>query len=431
MAKLVSNWAGNQVFAPRRIATPASEDELAQVVADAAKQNLRVRVVGANHSWSPVVATEDVLVSLDRLDQVLATEGRRVTVQGGIRLGALNLRLAERGLAMPNLGSIDRQSIAGAISTATHGSGCTHGVLSTTVSELRLMGPDGQVQALSAEHRPELFDAARAGLGLFGIITAVTLDCEPAFRLREHTVPMRFDQVVADLDALIHGAEYPRLWWLPHTEVVQLFSIDRSEDPSTTIGAMEWLNERVLNPVFFPLILKLGAAVPALIPVLNRIIARSYFADRIRVGQSHRVLHVPEPPRHLEAEYAIGLERLGEALPGLRRIIDEGDLKVNFVQEIRFVKADRLPLSPAYGRETAYVAAYSANPRHMDRFLRAFEAMMEDLEGRPHWGKLFNRSPEQLRALYPEWDRVMALRQEVDPEGRFLNPFTQRVLGLA
>ena len=424
----VFNWARNVRSTPAQILRPTSEMALVEMIHHTAPA--RIRVVGGNHSWSDIAATDDVLINLDGLDQVLSVAGNQVCVAAGIRIGALNEALAERGLAMSSLGSIDEQSIAGAISTATHGSGVDHGVLSTQVVGLRLLTMDGVVRELSAQQDPVLFDAARVGLGCLGIITAVTLRCEAAFRLAETATPMSFIEATTRIPELVSAGEYVKLWWLPGADIVQVFSANRTAAPAVPRPVKEWLDTRLLNPILFPAVLALGAAIPLLIPMLSRIVAAIYFRPDARVDHSHRVLHIPMPPRHLESEYALPIEQAGEALRRLRALIEQSGLGVNFVQELRFVAADDLPMSPATGRVSCYLGAYTAVPRHAERYFAAFEEVMRELGGRPHWGKVFTATPDQLAATYPGWADFVALRQRLDPENRLVNPFISRVLGL-
>ncbi|MCB9793744.1 MAG: FAD-binding protein [Alphaproteobacteria bacterium] len=422
------NWARNQRCEPRHVAQPPDEVGLSLVVRWAARNGMRARVVGAGHSWSRVACTDETLISLDAMQDVVSVDGTRVTVQAGMRLHQLNRALAERGLALPMVGSIDQQSVAGALSTATHGSG-RHGVLSTRAVALRLVMADGSVRALSAEREPALFDAARAGLGLYGVISEVTLDCVPATRIAQRATPTPFAQALEQLPELFEAHEHLKIWWIPHQDLAQVYTADATPAPNTPATLAERIDAAVLNPVLFPMLLGLGSAVPALIPPLNKLIASSYFSPSQRVGLPFEVLHLAMPPRHLEAEYSVPLERAAEAFRALRAVIERGGHRVNFMQELRPVTADTLPLSPATGRDSAYISAYVARRAGARRFFQDVEAALGPLGARPHWGKLHHFTPAQLRAAYPQWAQAMALRREVDPEGRFLSPYMAELLG--
>jgi FAD/FMN-containing dehydrogenase len=316
--------------------------------------------------------------------------------------------------------------VAGAIATGTHGSGPRHGSLASLVCGLRLMLADGSVRDLAPGD--ELFDAARVGLGALGIVTRVTLRCEPAFALEEVAAPMRFDEALAAIPGLVRSEAYVKLWWLPHTDAVQVFRHRRTEEPSSLSRLKRWLDDRVLNRVVFASLLRLSRIAPQIIPPVNRAVRAVYFLPRRTVARSDQVLTIPMPPVHEEMEYAVPLDRAADALHGLRALIDREQLRVNFVAELRFVAPDDAWLSPAFGRPTAYLGAYMARSRDLGRYFAAFEKEMLALDGRPHWGKQFSLDAAQLRAAHPNLARFAALRDELDPGELFDNDFLRRVL---
>lgn len=406
------------------------------VVRAAAAAKKRVRVVGAGHSWNDIACTGESMMNLDLLCGVLAVdrEARQITVAAGIRLRELNERVAEHGLALSNLGSIAEQSLAGAISTGTHGSGIRFGNLATQVVALRLVTADGTVRDLSAEHDPELFAAARVGLGALGVITAVTVQCEEAFHLEERAFALPFDRAVASLDELIDGHEHMKLWWLPHTDEVQVYCYNRTKAQKTPRSRIaRWFEEGPLVLAAFALLLAWGRIWPRAIPAINRFVKSIYFKPRERVDRSDRILNIPMPPMHRESEYAIGREQAGEALSALRALIDGSDggepLHVNFVVELRFVAGDDGMLSPAHGRASCQIGAYMHAGRSLDRYFEGFERLMLARGGRPHWGKEFRAGGDVLRPRYPRFDRFAALRRELDPNGMFENDYIRRLFG--
>jgi FAD-linked oxidoreductase len=421
-----ANWARTASCSPAAFARPAGEEELRQVLRAAAERALTVKVVGGGHSWSDAACTEGVLISLDALSRVLSVDGDRVTVEAGIRLDALNETLAERGLALGVLGSIARQSVAGAIATGTHGSGPRHGSLSSLVCGLRLMLADGSVRDLVPGE--ELFDAARVGLGALGIVTRVTLRCEPAFRLEELAAPVPFAEALALIPRLVDEEAYVKLWWLPHTGVVQIYRCRRTEAASTFRAVARWFDDRVMNRLVFAALLRLTRAAPGWIPAVNRLVQLAYFRRTRKVARSDLALTIAMPPRHAETEYGMPIERAAEALERVRALIEREKLRVNFVVELRFVAADEAWLSPAFGRRTAYLGAYMARAEGLERYFAAFEREMVALGGRPHWGKQFSLGQEELRELCPNLKAFAALREALDPQGRFDNAFLRRVL---
>lgn len=425
------NWARCAGCTPARFHEPESEEDVAAILARAAAAGERVRAVGGGHSWNDIACCDENLVSLDRMGRVLAVDAaaRRVSAEGGIRIRALNERLAAHGLALSNLGSVVEQSIAGAIATGTHGSGARFGSLATQVRALRLVTPAGRTLDLSRERDPELFSAARVSLGALGIVAAATLECEPAFDLEETTEPLAFEDALARMQDLVERNEHVKLWWLPHTDRVQVFRANRTTRPRAgTDGLSRRFAESALLYWIFTGLLRVGTLAPPLVPALNPLVARAHFRRSERVDRSDRVFVVPtRVPRHLESEYAFDRARAPEALRRLRALIEARRLKVNFIVEVRFVAADDILLSPAFGRETCYLGAYCAGDARA--YFAAFEELMAELDGRPHWGKAFSLGPARLRALYPGFARFEEIRRELDPRGTLENAYTERVFG--
>lgn len=429
---VVTNWAGNQRCAPARLARPATEDELRALIKEATAAGKQVRVVGAHHSWSDAALSDDLLINLDRLGQVLEVDAarRRVTVQAGIRLFALNEALAEHGLALPNLGSVSQQSVAGALSAGTHGSGVEHPILASAIVAARLVVADGTVRFVDQAVTPELLAAVKVSLGALGVISQLTLQCVDAFTLKEVATPTPIAEAIGDLEAVARSGEFVKVWWLPHTPHAQVFRADRTQEPQRFSPLARWVDEAIVNRLLFALVLAVSARLSSLIPALNRLISKIYFKPRERVDRSDRILNVPMPPRHLEMEYAVPLERAAETLERLRALIDDRDLKVDFVLEVRFVAADDAWLSPAYGRETAYIGAYVGDGPHASPWLSGAEAIFDAAGGRPHWGKLFDLPAERIRERYPMMASFLKLRRELDPRGTFINAFITRILGV-
>ncbi len=391
-----------------------------------------MRVVGGGHSWTDVVCTDGQLLSLDRMKRVLAIdpERREVTVEAGIRLFELNAALREAGLGLSTLGSISEQSIAGAIATGTHGSGLGYGNLASQVVALRLVTPSGEVLDLSRENEPELFRAARVSLGCLGVVTRVTLRCEPAFNLRERSRQVPFERALGELGGWASAAEHMKLWWLPHTENVWHCAYDRSSrEPTRTGAARRWLDDRVLAPALFPMLLRVGRLAPPLIPTFNRWVSATSFRELERVAWAPEVFNVQSVPRHDESEWALPLAGAAEALGEMRQLIARERLRVNFIVEVRFAAGDDAMLSPAHGRATCHLGAYMFRSPGWERYFDAFEDLMIARGGRPHWGKARRIEPAHLRTVYPEYDAFDGIRRRLDPLGIMSNAFVRRVFG--
>jgi L-gulonolactone oxidase len=426
---LFENWAKTERALPAEASWPAREREVVAAVRRARASGRRLKVVGAGHSWSDAALPQHHGMSLDRLAGPVSIDRRsgEVTVWAGTRLHALNTLLAGHGLAMPVLGSVDQQSVAGAISTGTHGSAPRLGNLASLVARLRMVLPDGEVAEVDGDRAPDLFQAARVGLGALGVITQVTFRCVPAFDLEEESYPLGFEEALRALPGLLDREEFVKLWWLPHTDRVQVSCYRRTRGGSTFRPALRWLDERVLNGLVFAAVLGAGDADPARIPALNRAVGALYFRPARRVARSDRSFHIAMPPLHDETEAAIPVEHTAAALRWLRGFIEEEGLAINFVVEVRFGAGDDAWLSPSYGRSTCFLGAYTAARRDRDRFFHGFEGRMLELGGRPHWGKSFRSSGSSLRPLYPRFDDFKALRGRLDPDGMLLNPFLERL----
>ncbi len=425
------NWAGNQRCEPTRKHRPKSEAELAEVVRAAAEAGEPVRAVGAAHSWSDIVVTHGHLVSLDDMAEVIEVDPDRlqVRVQAGIRLKHLVERLAEAGLALPNLGSVMEQSIAGVCATGTHGSGRNHSNLSGMITAGRLVTANGSVMEVS-EADPELLRAARVSLGCLGIFSELTLQCVPAFDLEEQTWVLSLEEAAEQLVELSETHEYVKLWWFPHTGSVLIVAHRRTNEARRPQSGWSRWYEHNIERHLFALVLGTGRLIPALIPSLNRLVARSLFEERIRRDRSDRSLTLTMPPRHREMEYAIGIDEVPEVLRELASWLETDGLHINFIMELRFVAADESLLSPAFGRDACQIGAYMGPCRDLERYFQGFESRMQNRGGRPHWGKEFDASPDYLRQVYPGFDRFLLRRSELDPRGLFANEFVQRHLGV-
>ena len=425
------NWAGNQAMTPAAVAHPASTEEVVRLVQDARRAGRRVKAIGSGHSFTAIGLTDGVLVHLDRMDRVLDVDRQtcRVTVQAGLTLRRLNAQLARHGLGLTNMGDVDAQTVSGAISTGTHGTGRSSAALAVQVVGLELVLADGTVRTCSAEQDGELFAAARLGLGALGIVTAVTLQAEPAFLLRADERPLPLDEVVADLDRHVADHDHFELYWFPHTDVALTKSNDRTAGPAQPLGTVRaLLEDEVVGNGVFGLTCRVGRAFPAAVPRINRAIAAAA-SPRTYVDAAPHVFTAKRRVRFCEMEYAVPRAELPGVLHELKGLPERHGLRISFPVEVRVAPADDVPLSTAYGRDSAYVAVHVFRGTEHRPYFAAVEAVMGAVGGRPHWGKLHTLGAEQLRALYPRFEEFTALRDRVDPERRFGNAYLERVLG--
>jgi FAD-linked oxidoreductase len=432
------NWARTASATPRRVVHPRDLDELVTTVRNGAADGLRVRAVGAGHSFTPVAVTDGVQIRLDSLDAFERVAPQpdgttRVTVGAGIRLHALNALLADHGLAMRNLGDIDQQSIAGAISTGTHGTGARLGGLATQVVGARLVTATGEVVETSATAHPELFELARLGLGSVGVLAAVTLEVVPAYRLEAVEEPWPLDAVLAELDGpdgLVEANDHFEFYWFPHTRRALTKRNNRVADdvvaPLHPVRA--WVDDELLSNGLFAVANAVATIAPRLTASINEFSARA-LSPRRYTAASASVFVSPRRVRFREMEYAVPRDRLVEVLREIDAWIESSGEHVPFPVEIRFAAADDLWLSTAHGRETAYVAVHQYVRLPYTRYFAAVERIMAQVAGRPHWGKMHWLDAERLGALYPRFADAQRVRAEADPTGVFSTAYLDRLLG--
>jgi len=425
------NWAGDQACSPAAVARPGSAAEVVEALDRAAGARYKVRVAGAGHSFSEAVLTDGMLISLERMKRVLDVDrdSGLVRVQAGIALRELNHALDAHGLAVENLGDIDAQSLAGATATATHGTGSRLRNLSASLVSVQLALADGSVTEVSEHDDPEAWRAARVSVGALGVITEATLQAVPAFTLEGVDAPMPLDDVLDRLDELADGSDHFELYNFPHSGLA-LTRTNRRVDvaPRARTRAREWAEDVLLRNHVFELACRVGRARPSLIPRVNRTVSRAAGYSR-RVDRSHEIFASPRLVRFTEMEYAIPRAHAAAAVRAVRRAIEDRGLAVPFPLELRFVAGDDALLSPAAGRETAYLAVHMFGGMPWEPYFRAVEQIMDGLDGRPHWGKRHFQTAETLAPRYPEWGRFAAVRSRLDPSGRFSNRYVDRVLG--
>lgn len=420
------NWTGDQTCSPAHRAAPTSVDEVAAVVRAAAERDEVVRVVGAGHAFGDNVATDGTLVSLDGLSglrDVDAASGL-VRIAAGTRLYAVNELLDAHGLALANLGDINVQSAAGAISTATHGTGAAFGNLATFVESLELVTAGGEVVEMTGDD----LRAARVSVGALGVVTAYTLRTVPSFRLRERRDRMPLSTVLRDFDALADGSDHFEFFVFPFAERVITKQLERTQDAAEPRSERRaYVEEVVLENKVLDLICRAGRRFPSQVPRLNRLVT-AVASPSEKVNVSHKVFSSPREVRFTESEWAFPREVLPEVLP---RIVREAEKhNVNFPIEVRVVAADtESMLSPSYGRATAYVAVHAYQGMAWQDYFADVQAIAGEYAARPHWGKRHMLDAAALSERYPEWQAFQDVRRRLDPEGRFANAHIRRIFG--
>jgi len=410
---------------------PTSEEALVEVVRRAGEADRTVKAVGSGHSYSAIACTDGHLVDLSAYRGVLAADATTgtITVEAGISLSRLNDELDGRGRALPVLGDIAYQSIAGAVSTGTHGPGARFRTIADAVVGMRLVTGDATVLECSPERDADVWSAARVGLGALGLLSTVTLQTVPAFDLHVVEEPMKMADVLARREELVGGNDHLGLFWFPGSDTAVVKRSNRTDEPRRPRSKrVEWTTDILMDNVAFGLACRVARRVPA---AARSIVAGAAQKDRVEwIDRSDRVFATPRLVRVIEMEYAIPADAFPEAFARLSRLVDSIGTPITVPVEIRWAAGDDIPLSHASGRDSAYIAVHMYRGVPYDHYFQGVESIMAGYEGRPHWGKMHFQSAETLAPRYPRWDEFQAVRRRTDPDGRFRNPYLDRVLGL-
>ena len=416
------------------VVQPRDTAHVAELLVEAARQGRRVRPLGSGHSFSAIGRPVDVALDLGSLSRItkvdvdLATGGARVRVGGGITLRALNAALEAIGLAMPNLGDIDAQTIAGALATGTHGTGGRLQGIASAVCALTLVTVDGTVHGL--QRGDELFEAARINLGALGVVTEVEVECVPAFRLQATEGLMPLAELLDDLDGFVDSADHAEFFWFPHTKVA---STRRNVRVDAQVGRplprwREAIEDRLLSNGAYELINRAGSARPQWVPRLNRVCA-SMLGGRTYADASHRVFCSVRAVRFVETEYAVPRGATHEVLREMQAWFASTKAPVSFPLEVRFLASDDVWLSGAYGRDTAYIAVHQYWRAPYEQLFAQFERVVAAHGGRPHWGKMHGLDAQHLEEVHPRLADFKRVRDRLDPQRVLGSPHLERILG--
>ncbi|MGY6025737.1 D-arabinono-1,4-lactone oxidase [Streptomyces spinosirectus] len=425
------NWGGNVASRPAREVAPASAEEVSAAVRRAAEDGLTVKAVGSGHSFTSIAATDGVLIRPQLLTGIrkIDRDAMTVTVEAGTPLRRLNMALAREGLSLTNMGDIMEQTVSGATSTGTHGTGRESASIAAQIKGLELVTGDGSVLTCSEKENPEVFAAARIGLGALGIVTAITFAVEPIFLLTAREEPMPLDRILADFDELWAENEHFEFYWFPHTGNTNTKRNNRSAGPEKPVSPVAgWIEDEFLSNGVFQVAQWVGRAAPATVPAIARISSRALSA-RSYTDIPYKVFTSPRRVHFVEMEYAVPREALTETLREIRTMVDRSGLRISFPVEVRTAPADDITLSTASDRDSAYIAVHMFRGTPYQAYFTAAERVFTAHGGRPHWGKVHTRDADYFSRVYPRFGEFTALRDRLDPDRRFQNDYLRRVLG--
>ena len=431
------NWAGLESAEPRSVATPASVEDVVEAVAAARSDGSTVKMVGSGHSFTAISAPRDAMLRPQGLSGIIGVDrdAMTVTAYAGTQLKVLNAELERLGLSLHNMGDIAEQTLAGAVSTGTHGTGGIAAGLAAQLAGLQLVTGTGEVVDATREQNPDVFETARVGLGALGILTTVTFAVEPLFLLEAVEQPMSWDEALGSFDDMVAESHHCDMYWFPHTDRLLTKrntrlagDVSEAEPVSRVRG---WVDDELLSNTVFGVLTAGANRVPGVIPRMNQVSAR-VLSPRTYSDVAHKVFTSPRRVVFREMEYAVPREAGLDALREARRVIDASDWRISFPVEIRVAPADDIPLSTAYGRDSFYLAFHThhrSDWRTHAAYTEAMERIMREHDGRPHWGKLHSRTAADLAPAYPRFADFLALRDRLDPERVFANAYLERVLG--
>jgi FAD-linked oxidoreductase len=427
------NWARTEQARPLRVERPRSTAAVQRAVRAAGGSGIPIKAVGSGHSFTGIAVATGVQLALDDLSGLIGrpTPDGLASFYAGTRLRDIPRLLAPYGLAMTNLGDIDRQSISGAISTGTHGTGARFGGLAGQVRGLTLVTGDGEILRIDDDDNADLLPAAALGLGALGIIAEVTIACVPRFLVEATERAEPLADVLDTIADRVASADHFEFFWFPHTSTALTktqtrLPVSAGRRPLSLVK--RWVDETLLANGLYRATCFLGTVLPPVIPAVNRLAAK-LAGNRRYTDFSHRVFPTSRTVRFREMEYAVPPERVPVIVREIEALIAQRRWRISFPIEVRFAAADDLWLSTAYGRDTAYIAVHRYVHENPARYFAAVEAILMEHGGRPHWGKMHTQDAATLRAQYPRFDDFLAARERLDPRRLFANPYLNRVLG--
>lgn len=425
------NWGRSETITPAQRLRPRSADEIAGIVRGAIENETVVKAVGSSHSFSGIAVAPGIQLDMSALAGVRSVDGNRVTLGAGTVLHDLPRMLDPLGLALQNMGDIDAQTLAGATSTGTHGTGGQFGGLATRITGATLVTGTGEVMTVDGTQNKELLPAVALGLGALGILTDITIECVPSFVLSAIEAPEPLDTVLGEWEQRVDEADHFEFYWFPHTKAALTKTNTRLAGDAVTrplSPAKRWFDDTLMSNTLFAGTTAFQRRMPNTTPAINRFSTRltgnRRFSDR-----SYRVFVTDRTVRFREMEYAIPLDEIPDALREIDALVEKNGWNVSFPVEVRAAAADNLWMSTATGRATGYIAVHRYFREDPAEYFGAVEKIMMARGGRPHWGKMNYRTAADLKPAYPKFGEFVKLRDRLDPSGVFANPYLDRVLG--
>jgi FAD-linked oxidoreductase len=424
-AQIIQNWSQTFRSTPEKVLYPSSIEEVVHIIQEANKEKKKVRVIGAGHSFTKLAESKEWLISLDYLSGIesINEEEGTATILAGTRLKVIGEELGKKGYAQKNLGDINVQSIAGAISTGTHGTGKIFGNISSQVEELTIVTGTGEIVTISKDH-PHFY-ASLVSLGMLGIIVKVKIKIIQSPIYHYKSWKMKYVQLEQEMDQLIDENRHFEIYLFPYSDTVQIKTMNITTDAPQSLKTLHLKNLFLENYVLYVLS-TISKWIPRTSRSISKLSAWGVGKADIR-AYSYQLFATPRLVRFREMEYCIPRKFLKDALREIRATIEINKYNVHFPLEVRTVKADSIWLSPSYKRESAYIAFHMYKGMEYEKYFHDMEELMKKYEGRPHWGKMHNRKKEDLLGLYPKLQDFLKIREEYDPNNIFINDYLHEI----
>lgn len=414
-----NNWSGFQHSQPEHILKPSSIDELKNIV----QNHHKIRVVGAGHSFTPLVCTDATLLSLDHFSGVenVNTALTQANIWSGTRLFNLDQYLEPIQQSLMQQGDIDQQSLAGAVSTGTHGTGLNLHCISAYVEAFELLTASGDILTCSRQDNPNIFEAGRVSLGSLGILTKITMQNKPRYKLKEHVRLCSVKEFLENIDLWKTQHRHIECFAFSHADQLILKTLDIT-DEDIQPRKLSWPSEDALLTICCSLTKSFPALNPKLQKLLGVFVKPTTFVD-----WSSQIFPTPRETKFNEMEYQIPIESGMECLEAVLTALKNAKAQTFFPVEFRFVKGDDIWLSPFYQQDSISISVHQYHKQAPNQLFDEIEPIFQHYRGRPHWGKMHNMGASQLQALYPKWDDFMQLRAQLDPTQKFLNPYLEKL----
>ncbi len=428
MVKKWKNWARNVQFKPTNIVYPESEEEIVTLVKDAISENKTIRVAGSGHSFTPVVETE-ILISLDKFQGIVSIADNLVTVKAGTKLKLLGELLHEKGLAMENLGDIDVQSIAGAISTGTHGTGAELRTIATQITKIKFVNGKGEIITVTEQDNYDLFKSAQISLGMLGILLELTIKTIPSYVLQYKSDKTTWNKIFDQLDDFKSNRNF-EFYLFPYSKHIQT-KVTNVVEPALAKNKRfsYWFNDIVMENWAFGLLCSLSRLIPPTAKYWSKF-AGFTLSPFVKTNYSHKVYATVRKVKFVEMEYSVEQDKCEEVLTKLREFIEKEKIRVNFPIEVRFVKEDDIFLSPAYKSNRCYIAIHMYYHMKYKKYFEGAEKIFLEYDGRPHWGKRNSLTYELVTQKYAKLPIFLEQRKDMDPHGIFLNDHLRQLFKL-